>query len=158
MQKIRLCVFLTCFLVSLTLAVPVWLGEAVLVPTGQRCFSLVVVGSVLAVICPQGALWAPLLQGVRLTLLQSWPVGQKIIAIEICCAHTQKNGYWNSTLVSRMMHDVTFIVKKLLMTGNDFIDQWLMIKQKAHWEVVKKLKRRNSGKVDNIPVIAAIAH
>lgn len=45
-----------CISVSLTLAVPVWLGEAVLVPTGQRCVRLVVVGSVLAVIAPQGAL------------------------------------------------------------------------------------------------------
>lgn len=82
-----LCVFLYTFLVPLTLAVPVWLSEAVLIPTGQSCIRLVVVGSILAVICPQGALWAPLLQSVRLALLQSWPVGQKVIAIQIC--HTQ---------------------------------------------------------------------
>ena len=40
----------------LTLAVPVGLGEAVLVPAGQRRVSLVVVGGVLAVIGPKGAL------------------------------------------------------------------------------------------------------
>lgn len=59
----------------LTLAVPVRLGVAVLIPTGQRCIRLVVVGSVLAVVCPQGALRAPFLHGVCLTLFQSWPVG-----------------------------------------------------------------------------------
>lgn len=62
----------------------VWLGEAVLIATGQRCIRLVVVGSVLAVIAPQGALRAPLLQGVCVTLLQSWPVGQKVIAVQLC--------------------------------------------------------------------------
>lgn len=41
---------------SLTLAVPVWLGEAVFVPAGERCVKLVVVGGVFVVIPPQGAL------------------------------------------------------------------------------------------------------
>lgn len=50
------CLYMCVLCAPLTLAVPVWLCEAVLVPTGQRCIWLVVVGSVLAVICPQGAL------------------------------------------------------------------------------------------------------
>lgn len=71
------------FCAVLTLAMSVRLSEAALVPAGQCCVSLVVVGSILAVICPQGPLRAPLLQTVRLTLLQSWPIGQKVIAIQI---------------------------------------------------------------------------
>lgn len=51
-----ICACTTCSYVSLTLAVPVRLGVAVLIPAGQRCIVLVVVGSVLAVVCPQGAL------------------------------------------------------------------------------------------------------
>lgn len=49
-------IHIICSYVLLTLAVPVRLGVAVLVPAGQRCIVLVVVGSVLAVVCPQGAL------------------------------------------------------------------------------------------------------
>ena len=60
-----------------------WLSEIVLIPAGQRRISRVIVGCVLAVIPPQGALRPPFLHAVHLALLQCWPVREEVIAIQI---------------------------------------------------------------------------
>lgn len=73
----------TCLNASLTFAVLMWLSEIVLIPAGQRRISRVIVGCVLAVIPPQGALRPPFLHAVHLALLQCWPVREEVIAIQI---------------------------------------------------------------------------
>lgn len=85
-ERTHVCLFQTMSVwldAPVTFAVLVWLSETVLIPAGQGRIRRVVVGSVLAVISPQGALRPPLLHGVGLALLQCWPVREEVIAIQI---------------------------------------------------------------------------
>ena len=63
---------------------PAWLREAALVPASERGVGLVVVGGVLTVVGPQRALRAPLLQAAVVALLQGGPIGQQVVAVQVC--------------------------------------------------------------------------